>query len=275
MKVLAETGVIILAAFILFTGYLVMLEDRYIYFPDSDVRTTPADIGLDFEDRSFVTPDGVQLHGWYMPERKAHITLLHFHGNAGNISHRLHLYKRWHELGLAVFAFDYRGYGNSSGTPSEQGLYEDAMTAWRELTETLKIPGNQIILAGRSIGCAVAVQLATEVHAKTLVLETPFTSIADMARTHYPFLPMRFLLRTRFDALAGISHVRVPVLIISARDDAIAPAWMGRKLFEAANEPKQWRLLAGDHNNFDQVSERDYLKTWKSYLQIISGRNSS
>jgi alpha-beta hydrolase superfamily lysophospholipase len=250
-------------------GYMVMFEDQYIYFPMRDVAHTPADAGLGFEDHHFVTDDGVKLHGWYMPGREAGFTVLHFHGNAGNISHRLHLYRRWHDMGLAVFAFDYRGFGKSEGEPSEPGLYEDGRAAWRELQDSQNIPAERTILAGRSIGCAVAAELATAVNAAGLALETPFTSIPDMAKEHYPWLPLGPFIRSRFDILQIIEGVEIPLLVISANDDRIAPAWMAGRILEAAKAPKSNVGLNGGHNDFDIVSERAYISSWTDWLNSL------
>lgn len=246
-------------------GYLRMIEERLIFFPERQLAATPADIGLDYTERRFVAADNVELHGWYMPHAEARWTVLHMHGNAGNISHRLHLYRRWHDMGLSVFGFDYRGYGASAGKPSEHGLYADAQAAWNELTERLQIPPGRVILAGRSIGCAMAATLAAQKHAAALVLETPFTNIADMTRFHYPWLPAG-LVRSRFDTRSAIPKVHVPLLVIEAGDDSIVPAGMAARLLALANEPKVMISLPGDHNDFDVRSEAAYIAAWRRFL---------
>jgi len=256
-------------AFGITLSYMIMFEDQYIYFPVREVAHSPADVGLAFENRYFQTDDGLRLHGWHIPGNNDGFTVLHFHGNAGNISHRLHLYRRWHEMGLGVFAFDYRGYGNSEGKPSEQGLYEDGRAAMNELQDHLRIPAKGIILAGRSIGCAVAAQLAATTKVTGLVLETPFTSIPDMAKEHYPWLPLGPFVRSRFDILQAIEAVDLPLLIISANDDHIAPAWMAGRILEAAKTPKNSVGLDGGHNDFDVISERAYINIWKDWLNFL------
>ncbi|MDX8410665.1 MAG: alpha/beta hydrolase [Mariprofundaceae bacterium] len=253
----------------LIVGYMIMFEDQYIYFPMRDLARTPADTGLAFEERYFHTEDGLRLHGWHIPSEENALTVLHFHGNAGNISHRLHLYRRWHDMGLAVFSFDYRGYGKSEGEPSEAGLYEDGRSAWRELQDVLNIPAQRIILAGRSIGCAVAAQLATTTHAAGLALETPFTNIPDMAKEHYPWLPLGPFIRSRFDTLRAIAGVDAPLLLIHANDDHIAPAWMAERILDAANAPKNSVGLSGGHNDFDMLAERAYISAWTDWLRSL------
>ncbi|MDQ7010869.1 MAG: alpha/beta hydrolase [Mariprofundaceae bacterium] len=246
-----------------------MFEDRYIYFPEKEVLYTPSSVGLEFSTVRPVTRDGVTLHGWYIPHPAARHTVLHFHGNAGNISHRLHLYARWHRMGLAVFAVDYRGYGQSGGAPSEDGLYGDARASWQYLTGKLHVPAKRIILAGRSLGCTVASQLAIEVNAAGLVLETPFTSAPDLARTFYPWLPVGFLMRTRLDTLAKMRQTRLPLLVIRAGEDEIVPAGMAEEIFSAAHEPKMFVILPGGHNGFDGVSEEAYLAAWHKWLVTL------
>jgi len=250
-------------------GYMVAFEDQYIYFPTRDVARTPAAAGLAFEEHDFLTADGVKLHGWYMPGRKDGRTVLHLHGNAGNISHRLHLYRRWHDMGLGVFAFDYRGFGQSEGEPSEEGLYEDGRAALALLLAELNIPAPRIILAGRSIGCAVAAGLAANAGVAGLALETPFTSIPDMAKEHYPWLPLGLLVRSRFDTLRAVGDVHMPLLLVHANDDDIAPAWMAARIFDAAAGPKTAIGLDGGHNDFDIVSERAYASAWKKWLNSL------
>jgi len=246
-----------------------MFEDRYIYFPEKEVLYTPSSVGLEFRTVQPVTSDGITLHGWYIPHPAARYTVLHFHGNAGNISHRLHLYGRWHEMGLSVFAVDYRGYGQSGGTPSEKGLYEDGRASWQYLTGKLNVPAEHIILAGRSLGCAVAAQLGGEVKAAGLVLETPFTSAPDLARTFYPWLPIGFLMRTKLDTLSRIRRIHLPLLIIRAGEDEIVPAAMAEEIFSAAHEPKIFVTLPGGHNGFDGISEKEYLAAWRQWVATL------
>jgi len=251
-------------------SYMVAFEDQFIYFPDRSLQQKPSDIGLRFEEVRFQTTDGEQLSGWYMHHHSARFTVLHFHGNAGNISHRLHLYRRWHMMGLSVFAFDYRGYGSSSGKPDEDGLYNDARAAWTQLTAKRGVPPETVIIAGRSLGAAVAATLAAEVEAAGLVLETPFTSIADMAAHHYPLLPLRWLVRSRYDVEGMIESLSVPLLLISAGNDEIVPSGMAEHIFAAAGEPKMHRVLAGGHNDFDIRSDKAYDETWLNWLEQLS-----
>ncbi len=257
---------IIVLSFAGVSGYMALFEDQFIYFPDRSLSSTPADFAMPFDERFIVTSDGISLHGWYMPVPSAQFTLLHFHGNAGNISHRLSLYRKWQAMGLSVYAFDYRGYGKSEGEPDEAGLYEDGRAVWTDLTLHLGLKPEEVIISGRSLGAAVAAMLATEVKAAGVVLETPFTSIPDMAAFHYPWLPLRWLVKTDFDVESLVKHIRLPLLIIAARDDAIAPSWMAEHIFNAAHALKMKIELSGGHNDFDHVSSQSYVAAWRKWI---------
>lgn len=270
MRIVLTIGVSVLLAVVALSGVMALKEPSLIYFPSRELIATPAQAGMAYEDRWLTTEDGVTLHAWYIPNPSARHTVLDFHGNAGNLSDRVPLYARWHRLGLAVFALDYRGYGRSQGAPSERGLYRDARAAWNELTGALAVSPARVVVAGRSLGSGPAVQLATEVRPAGLVLESPLTNIPEMARVVYPFLPVSLLVRSRFDNLRKIRDVACPVLVIHAEHDEIIPQAMGRRLFEAAHEPKQWASLRGGHNDFDDVSTDAYLAAWRAFLDSLA-----
>lgn len=260
------------AAGLLITGVWMLLhEDRYIYFPDREMVTTPDRMGLRYQDLRLKSRDGVLLQAWWIPASQPVGTLLHLHGNAGNISHRISLYREWQRLGLNVLAIEYRGYGNSEGKPSEKGLYLDADTAWRYLTETRHLSPSRIIIAGRSLGAAVACHLAKERHPAGVALETPFSSVADMARYHYPWLPVWPFTRNRFDTAAMIRDVRAPVLVVGAVSDTIAPPTMAETVFNNARQPKRAIRLKGGHNNFDEVSRPQWRNVWRQWLASLPG----
>jgi fermentation-respiration switch protein FrsA (DUF1100 family) len=250
-------------------AYMVTFEDHYIFAPSRELVYSPNAVGLDFSVQTFPSEGGVRLYGWYMPNPDARFILLALHGNGGNISQRLDQYRHWHDMGLAVFAFDYRGYGRSDGKPDEAGLYADARAAWQLLTGTFGIPPDKIIITGRSLGGAVAAHLAAEVQPAGLALEVPFTSIPDMSAERYPWLPLRWLVRSHFDTEASLKKVQAPLLLISAKADEIVPAWMPERLFDAHPEPKLRGSLAGHHNDFDRVSLHPYLKLWHIWLDSL------
>ena len=198
------------AAYAMLLLFLYFTQDGMLYLPDlpsRELEATPKEIGLEYREVRMETEDGETLHGWYVPADDARATLLFFHGNAGNISHRLTSLSQMNSLGLNVLIFDYRGYGKSSGKPSEEGLYRDGRAAWRYLAERLDTENGATILFGRSLGGGVATRLALEINPAGLVLESPFTSVPDMAADLYPMLPARWLSRNRFDNLKRIPEL--------------------------------------------------------------------
>ncbi len=251
-----------------------MLDRHFIFFPDKDISQTPADVGLHYEDAWFTTADGVQLHGWFIPGADAHNadTLLWFHGNAGNISHRLdNLLLLSRRLNINILIFDYRGYGNSAGKPSEPGLYADADAALAYLRSRPDIDTTRLTLFGRSLGCAVAVHLATRHPIKAVILESPFTSIDAMARHMRgpltSIIPTSWLIRSEFDSLSKIPNINAPILIIHGDQDDIAPIQMARELYAAANPPKQFHPIAGaGHNNVILTGGDAYFTALKEFI---------
>lgn len=241
-------------AIVAFTTYVVLailhfvFQRHLIYFPTREHEATPRDLGMDFEDVWFPAADGVRLSGWFMPRSDAVATVMFAHGNAGNISHRVYTAKALHEQKLNVFLFDYRGYGQSAGKPSETGLYADAEGAWAYLTQTRGIPPEKTIIAGESLGGAVAIELATRHAPAGLVVESTFTSLVDVAGYHYPYFPVSWLLSDRYNSIDKIAAVKCPVLILHGSADELVPIGMGRALFAAAGEPKQFIETPGNHN---------------------------
>lgn len=244
------------------------VERHFLYFPMQALETTPATYNLPFEEVRFEAADGVRLHGWFVPARGARGTLLWLHGNAGNISHRVHNLRLFHDaLRINVFLFDYRGYGLSEGRPSEAGLLQDAEAAWRVLQARRDVDPRAIVLFGRSLGAAVAAELAARVQPAALILETPFTSLLDMARHHYWFLPVRWLVRSRYDTLGAVRRVRVPVLVLHGDADEIVPFDMGEQVFAAAPEPKAfYRIPGASHNDTYLVGGKPYLEAFRAFL---------
>lgn len=241
--------IIIFVIFVIFLSvYTRYIEKRSIFFPFRQIEVTPQDLGLRYEDVNFKTSDGQELNGWYIPATDSKMVLLFFHGNGGNISHRLEKILIFNKLGLSVFIIDYRGYGRSTGKPTEQGIYLDAQAAYEYLLEERKTAAQDIVLFGESLGAQVAVDLASREQVAALIIESGFTSARDMARVIYPFLPS-FFLSVRFDSLAKISKIRSPKLIIHSINDEIVPFRLGKKLFQAASEPKRFLEIRGAHNN--------------------------
>ena len=243
-----------------------LLQARLIYFPTRDYDSTPADVGLPFEDLTLLAGDGVAIAAWYVPHPEARGSIIFCHGNAGNISDRLLTVTLLHQAGYNVLIFDYRGYGRSKGRPSEEGTYLDAQAAWRHLSETLAEPAERIAIVGRSLGGAVAIELARRHTPGALVVESTFTSLVDVGRLHYPWLPVRWLLRYRYDSIAKVGHLGCPKLFFHGEDDGLIPLDMGRRLYEAAAEPKRFIETPGGHNSSGFTHSPDYAKQLATFL---------
>jgi fermentation-respiration switch protein FrsA (DUF1100 family) len=258
------------ALLILIVGALIALlpaiERRSIYFPTSDYQAAPEDFGLRAETLEIPSSDGVRLAGWWI-RGNGSTALLYFHGNGGDISHRLERTKMLVEsLGLDVFLVDYRGYGKSSGSPSETGLCADGEAIY-DAARARGFTPEHIVLFGESLGGAVAVETALKKPARAIILEAAFLSIPKMAKTIYPFLPS-FLVRTKFDNEAKIGSVPIPKLIVAAEKDDVVPFEQTQRLFEIAAEPKQFFVILGAaHNNTYIVGGREYLEVWRGFLK--------
>jgi len=238
------------------------IEGHSIFFPMKGIPAVTENSAA-HEDVFFETADGKKLHGWFIPASAVNDgapVVLFLHGNAGNIGHRWEKIHILHALGVAVFIFDYRGYGRSEGKPSEAGIYKDTDAAYAYLTGRNILP-DKIIVYGESIGGAFAIDLAARKSVKALIVEDTFTSVPAMVRRTLPFIPV-FVLATRLDALSKISKVRVPKLIFHSVDDEIIPFEMGKALFDAAAEPKRFVQLRGGHN----TTFLDDFETYKSGL---------
>jgi len=244
------------------------MEQRFLYFPVRTLEAQPSDYGLRSEELRLTTSDGVRLHGWWIRAGGSLVVLL-FHGNAGNISHRLDRAKLFAErLGVDLFLVDYRGYGRSGGKPSEEGLYFDGLAIYDAARER-GFPSNRIVLLGESLGCAVAAEVALARPVAAVVLETPFLSVPALARKHYPFVPT-FLVRSKFDTGATIGRLTVPKLILAAERDEIAPPSHARRLFELALPPKQLFVIPGaSHNDTYVAGGEPYLEVWRRFLNAI------
>jgi hypothetical protein len=271
-------AIAVLGLYLAFLALVFLGQSRLLYLPDVAGRSlaaTPRAIGLSYEDVHLRTEDGVSLHGWLVSAPvtvRRGMTLLFFHGNAGNISHRLDSIRIFADLGLDVFILDYRGYGLSEGSPSEPGTYRDANAAWRWLTGERGLAPGQILLFGRSLGAAVALELATRVEPAGVILESAFTSVPDLGAEIYPFLPVRLLSRYRYDNRGRIASVRAPVLVVHSRGDEIIPFRHGQALFAAASEPKRFLELQGGHNDGFLVSGVGYRRGLAEFLAGLEGQ---
>ncbi len=257
--------IIILALGLVWIRYF---EWKSIFYPTKDFPYTPEAIGLEYEDVFVNTEDGKAINAWFIPSRVSRYTLLFCHGNGGNISHRIEKIDIFNKLGLDIFLYDYRGYGKSSGLPSEKGLYLDTQAAYDYLVKQRKIPAENIIAYGESLGGVVAADLASRVKLKALILEGAFTHAKDMSREIYPFLPT-FLLRSKLDSLSKISRISIPKLFIHSTNDEIVPIHLSRKLFDAAPEPKTFITLSGGHNTYHMDSKKEYIESIATFVDYL------
>lgn len=258
--------VVVLVALGLLNGWMLLQQPGMIFFPYRDLDAAPSDWGYAYEDVFVTTDDRVRLHGWYIPHPQAQRVVLFFHGNAGNISHRGDSIAIFHRLGLNVFIFDYRGYGRSEGSPSEQGLYRDATAAWRYLTETRGFDAREIVLFGRSLGGAVAAQLAATQRPGALILESTLSSARDFARSVFPLLSRLVVVRYDFDTVGSVARVNCPVLVLHSPEDEIMPFALGEKVYIAAREPKRLVTLQGDHNSGFLQSQPGYQRQLGGFI---------
>ncbi len=256
---------------------LKFIEKGLIFHPDKgNDSITPDAYGIEYDDVTFRTEDGLNLHGWFVPGKKSSPdedlhTLLWFHGNAGNINHRLGNIKMLHErVPVNVFIIDYRQYGRSEGRISEKGTYIDAGAALAHLHSRKEINQEKIIFFGRSLGSAVAVELALKEKCRALILETPFTSILEMGKKLYPFLPVSLLLKTKYDSLSKIRNIKVPILIMHGDKDDLVPFEHGKRLYDMANEPKEFYTIPGaGHNDTHIVGGDEYFDVIRNFVKKL------
>lgn len=274
-----------LKRFIIYSAFIILfivifpkfIEKRLIFHPDRGNHSITPDVyGLEYDDVTFRTEDGLNLNGWFVPGKKSSSvedlhTLLWFHGNAGNINNRLENIKMLHDrVPVNVFIVDYRQYGKSEGKVSEQGTYIDAGAALTYLHSRKDINHEKIIFFGRSLGSAVAIDLAVKENCCALILETPFTSIKEMGKELYPLLPINLFLRTKYDSLSKIRDVKVPTLIMHGDKDELVPFEQGRKIYEAANEPKEFYTIPGaNHNDTYIVGGEEYFDTIRNFVNKL------
>jgi fermentation-respiration switch protein FrsA (DUF1100 family) len=265
---------ILLAVYILLGLILYFKQSSFLFQPTKDVVENPGDINLKYESVDLKTPDGLKLSAWYVPANDANLTLVFCHGNGGNISHRLANLQILNDLGVNCLIFDYRGYGNSGGKPSEKGVYLDAQTAYDWLINEKKISPENIIIYGQSLGGSVATHLASEVKARGLIIESTFTSFTDVASHYYPYLPVKLFAKFRFNTFENLKKVKYPVLIIHSSEDDLIPYKFGQRLYkEAANEPKKFVEISGTHNEGFLTSGQVYIDGLSNWFKFIEKYN--
>jgi hypothetical protein len=252
---------------VVFLSLLMWFENHFVYFPTTAAEDWIETPSLTHEDVALALPDGTTIHAWWCPKPGADGAILYAHGNAGNLSHRHETFRLLQDrLNVSILAFDYPGYGKSGGQPSEAGCYAAGQAALDWLTTADGVPANRVILYGESLGGGVATELATRQPCRALVLFRSFCSVPDVARDTFPLLPARLLMRNRFNSLAKIRTLRMPIFINHGDADTIIRVDHARRLNDAAPEPKYLYIDPGvDHN--DPVTPafldalRDFLKS--------------
>ena len=248
------------------------LDRLFVFHPDPWIERDWARISrVPLEDVWITSEDGTRLFGWYVASRRSRAVMLWCHGNAGNMIHRLENLAALYESGLSVFLFDYRGYGRSEGMPTEKGLYQDARAAYQYLIDVRHIEPARLVVFGRSLGAAVAGNLASEGPVAGLILESAFPSIAAMAKQQFGGLPAHWLLGSRFPLIERLKSIHVPILMIHGDQDTIVPFPLGEQVFQAAPEPKSLYVVRGaDHNNLPIVGGAPYFSHLKQFMETVT-----
>lgn len=256
------------AFFLLLVLYLKHFEKTGIFYPARQIIALPRDVGLAYEEVN-IASGSETINGWFIPAAENAPVVLFCHGNGGNISYRVQLLKLFHDAGFSVFIFDYRGYGKSSGAPSEEGFYVDALSSYQYLTGQRAFSAQHIILYGESIGSAVAFDLASKVTVAAVVSQGGFSSAYDMGKVIFPWVPsllLKHCASVRFDAAAGARKLSVPKLFIHGNQDTIVPFTLGRKLYEAAAQPKEFFILPGNHNEGPYVYQNEFINRFLEFI---------
>ncbi len=268
--------IVVVGAFFVSCTALYFLQTQLVFHPTREFAASPSELGIPFEDVYLHVTQEHCIHGWYFASRgpdsgEKRPVVLFCHGNAGNISHRLETAEFILSLGADVLLYDYRGYGKSDGFPSEENVYADAETCYNWLIEEKKADPQHIFIFGRSLGGAVAIELARRVKCGGLIVESSFTSVSGMAKKMFPLITIKHLLKHKFDSIAKIGSLTCPVLVTHSPDDDLVPFEMGRRLFAAANEPKWFVALRGGHNDRGYLADSTYMGTLYDLIHVRLG----
>ena len=269
LRTLANVALLLAIVYGVLLALLYFFQSRLLYFPalGREVATTPRTVGLEFDEVWLDVEPHVRLHAWYVPRDRPKGVALILHGNAGSIALRVDWLRMFHELGYASFVVDYRGYGRSTGAPSESGTYADAQAAWDYLVRVRGIPARDVVILGESLGGAIAAWLAARTTPRALILQSAFTSVPDMAAGIYPFFPVRWISRFNYDTRASLREISVPLLVAHSRADEIIPFHHGQSLYAAAREPKRFLELSGGHNEGFIFTRRTWVESLAAFLE--------
>jgi fermentation-respiration switch protein FrsA (DUF1100 family) len=265
-KTLLSVGLILFLSYAVILVIVYFKQERMLYFPEKEIWQTPDNISLKYDELNFKTKDGFNISGWYIPAQNEKGVLLFCHGNAGNISHRLESINIFNSLNLSVLIFDYRGYGKSEGKPSENGTYLDAEAAWDYLVNVKGKSPKEIIIFGRSLGGAVAAEIALRKNPAALIIESCFTSVPELGKTFYPWLPVKLISKFKYSTIDKIGSINCPKLIIHSPEDEIISFRHGKALYENALQPKEFLKIKGGHNEGFLISGKTYNDGLKIFL---------
>jgi len=266
--------VIISGFFLIFGIYLYFSQHKMVFFPSKDLILTPDQIGLEYEDLYFESGDKEKINAWFLPASDTtenNKVVLFCHGNAGNISHRMETVEYILGLSASIMLFDYRGFGKSVGAPGEEEVYQDALVCYNWLIDKKNFSPDQIIIFGRSLGGAVAVDLASKVPCGGVIVESSFTSAKDMAKVMIPMFPINLILKYKLNSIDKISNVKCPVLVTHSTEDDMIPYKMGEELFNAAGKPRKFIILSGNHNERYYFNDSNYRN---ALIEMINGNYS-
>lgn len=279
MRVLGILAGLALTVYVALAAYIKFNETSLVYHPgERTIQHPDASLGISPRIVRFASSDDTPLVGWLVyasgPDSATAAWVLDCHGNAGNISS--YGRPRWaawmRQQGLNVFQFDYRGFGESGGAPSEDGLYSDAEAAYRFLLDSLGVPPERIVIYGHSLGSGVATHLASRVPAAGLIVEGAFTAVADRGQELYPWLPVRLLSSNDFDSIGRIRSITIPKLFIHATDDEIIPYAHGQRLFEMAEGHKAFLTVTGGHEKAFETDRERYYTAFRAFADTVTGR---
>ncbi len=268
-RILALVVVLLLGAYATVCILLYLFQSRLVYEPDRQVVGSPAEVGLSYRDVELLSADGVPLAGWWVPHDESRGVLLFCNGNSGNISHLLGRLATYHDLGLSVLVFDYRGYGASGGQPTEEGTYRDVEAAWNYLVGEREIAPEKILVYGWSLGGPIAAWLAQRYSPAKLVLESTFTSLPDLAGQIYPLFPTRLLARFQYNTGDYLTRVRCPILVVHSRGDQLIPFAHGQQLYQSFNGPRTLLEIEGDHGDGFSFSEQRYKEALGAFISDL------
>ena len=240
--------IIPIVVYIVLALLLTVFQSKFVFMPGKTIFMTPDEKGMDYEELWIAVPDGTKINAWFIKAEDPKGTLLFCHGNAGTMSHRIESAAIFHSLGMNVMLFDYRGYGRSPGSPSEENTYEDAEAVWNYLLEEKSIPEDRIVVLGRSMGGPVGAKIAKDHKPKLCILESTFSSALDVARFRFPVFPTKLLVRIKYPTIDYVREIKCPLLLVHSSDDEIIPYNMGEMIYAAANDPKDFLQLSGGHN---------------------------